>query len=278
MARKVYDIAYGYGSKWHLLRYLGPHRQELNRQIEQEIRLRDPDFKLVDWMDFPFDATDPFLDGEWKGMDFLDGAVHGAARRGWSSHWPSRGHSWDAIARTRSARTHGYMLVEAKAHVTEAGCENARCKAEHPASLRLIRDTLAQTRDALGCDAGCDPDAWLGPYYQYANRLAALHYLHSRGVEARLLFIYFTGDSFAGDRCPESREEWERLVIDNTRRSLGLNRSTDLSQRVHELFLPVCPGARNHPLARRMTYTVQVPGSHPARSVPREKSPNPIDR
>ena len=28
-------IGYTYGSEWHLLRYLGYHRNELNRQIEE---------------------------------------------------------------------------------------------------------------------------------------------------------------------------------------------------------------------------------------------------
>lgn len=49
---------------------------------------------------------------------------------------------------------------------------------------------------------------WEKPYYQYANRLAFVHFLTERDIPARLLFIYFAGDTFEGRACPKTEEGW----------------------------------------------------------------------
>jgi len=54
---------------------------------------------------------------------------------------------------------------------------------------------------------------WNQPYYQYANRLAFLHFMGTQGVAARLCFLYFTGDAAPGRTCPKSREAWMLICI-----------------------------------------------------------------
>ena len=55
---------------------------------------------------------------------------------------------------------------------------------------------------ALGVSADRD---WLKGYYQYANRIAALHFLTQHKVPAHLLLIYFLGDRFSVAYAPQTR-------------------------------------------------------------------------
>ena len=96
------------------------------------------------------------------------------------------------------------LLVEAKAQLTEL---RAPCAATSPRSLDQITRAMATTKQALSVPAECD---WLGPYYQFCNRLAILNFLHGHGLKTHLLFIYFIGDtSTSGRRCPQCEVEWQ---------------------------------------------------------------------
>ena len=108
------EIGSGYGSECHMLRYLGRHRELLNRHVRAEIPAES-----IDWLDFPFDARRIWRDGEWKGLDFL--ARESPARRAWSQLWPSRGNppNWDAIGQAAIGGKREWILVEAKANVEE---------------------------------------------------------------------------------------------------------------------------------------------------------------
>jgi hypothetical protein len=86
--------------------------------------------------------------------------------------------------------------------------------------------------------------AWTGSYYQYANRLATLWFLRKHRLEARLVFVYFYGDSFPdGTPCPASPQEWEALM-EARRLTLGLARNHNLSAFEHHVFLNVRGRAR----------------------------------
>ena len=227
------DIGYGYGSRWHLCRYLAYHRAELNRSVESVTG-----GEALEWLDFPFDPASRFLDGEWKGLDFL-GEDH-PARNVWRSFWPQTGNvpNWDAVGRVRIAEAAEWLLVEAKAHVGEL---KSACGAKAAGGLATIQKAFVETKAAMGVPQAAD---WLGPYYQYANRLATLHFLIKQGVPARLFFVYFLGDAHPHSRwkCPTCAEEWEhslRPMYDH----LGLTHTSELEKRVHRLFLPV-GGAR----------------------------------
>jgi hypothetical protein len=60
------EMGDGYGSECHLLRYLGRHRDCFNDMVRSTIGA-----DAVRWLDFHFDPTKRWPDGERKGIDFL---------------------------------------------------------------------------------------------------------------------------------------------------------------------------------------------------------------
>ena len=92
-----------------------------------------------------------------------------------------------------------WVLIEAKANEPEftgSSC-GARIGTE---SRKQIERALGKTKSRLGVHGDF---SWLGSYYLYSYRLAALWFLRERNVDARLLFIYFCGDTFPDKRpCP----------------------------------------------------------------------------
>ena len=113
-------IGYGYGSEWHLLRYLGYHRDQLNEEVRSAVG--EDDSVQVLWEDFDFRSPGGPLrdDAEYQGLDFLP--VGTPARIAWTTYWPRRGQqpSWDAVARLlRDGHEPEWLLVEAKAHRAE---------------------------------------------------------------------------------------------------------------------------------------------------------------
>ena len=90
-------------------------------------------------------------------------------------------------------------------------------------------------------------DNWLAPYYQYANRLAMLHFLMKEcdpSIPARLLFIYFLGDQHDGVICPQKIADW-KPDITAMEHHLGIDPHNELYQRVHRMYLTVNP--EQHP-------------------------------
>lgn len=224
-------IALGYGSEWHLLRYLGRHRQRLTNEIETKTGLEG-----IRWLDFGFSQTasrkDGFGDLELTGLDFLP--VEHAARQHWRSYWPQTGNAqnWDAVGSGTAAGQAEWLLLEAKANLEEV---NSSCQAKATGGLSLINKRLNETKAEVGADAAND---WTRPYYQYANRLATLRFLLSQGILARLVFLYFTGDSRTDATCPTSTDEWLRKTAD-IKRHLGLKGASHMESRIHDIFLPV---------------------------------------
>ena len=153
------EIGYGYGSEWHLLRFLGYHRNVLDSAI-----LRAIGGQGIEWLDFPFKQAKKFYDDEWKGLDFLE--TEHLARKEWSSYWPTSGNrqNWDAVGRLRIGGQEEWLLVEAKAHLGEL---NSSCGASDSGGLPMIRSACEVTKQNMGIDQAKD---WLSPFYQYANR------------------------------------------------------------------------------------------------------------
>lgn len=223
-----------YGSELHLLRMLGRHREHFIRKVCEATRAEH-----VEWLDFPSgemrrDKQGNILwDREWHQLQFLPAAD--PARKAWETAWPTHrtGHNWDAVGRLRFGAAHEWLLVEAKANVEEilSGCQAADAR-----SVALIGQTLNATKAALGVTASCD---WKRPYYQFCNRLAALHVLNRTGTPARLLYVYFCND--VGDQrrtCPASEESW-RAELAKQDQHVGLAVDHPLHDRVHKLFLDV---------------------------------------
>lgn len=187
------EIGHGYGSEWHLLRYLGYHRNTLNSEINGLIGLDD-----INWLDFKFSNFNKKLrqDDEYKGLEFLDLKKHSREIDKWNKYWPKSGNvpNWDAIGYGLRGSQKEWILVEAKGNLKE--CES-NCQAK-PASLgggkELIVEAFQETIKSIGSANRIDPETWLEKYYQYANRLAVLDFLLKNGIQSNLLFIYFTGD------------------------------------------------------------------------------------
>lgn len=118
-----------------------------------------------------------------------------------------------------------WLLVEAKANIEELLSD---CGAKDPDSIALIQKTLNHTKIALGAPAASN---WMQPYYQYCNRLAALYALNQASTPARLLDIYFLGDTNEGRTCPVSVAEAKRDRV------VGIPAKHHLSGHVHDLFV-----------------------------------------
>ncbi len=70
--------------------------------------------------------------------------------------------------------------------------------------------------------------------------MAVLHFLNSRDVPARLLLVYFTGDTFreGSADCPAD-EDGRQGALAKQAEHVGLPDQHPLSDRIHKLFLPV---------------------------------------
>jgi hypothetical protein len=228
-------IGYGYGSEWHLLRYLGYHREYLSQRI-----LETTGGNALHWLDFKFSPANVPLkdDGELSGLEFI---TDESVRENWKTFWPPRGNAqnWDAVARIQVNGTGEWLLVEAKSHLGEI---KSSCAAKNPKSLQTILAALQATSHTFSRQPK-PIENWLTPFYQYANRLAVLHFLMREcqpAIKARLLFIYFYGENRENAQCPQNEQEW-RTAIFQINEWLGVEKSSALADRIHTLFLPVNP-------------------------------------
>ena len=227
-------MGHGYGSEFHLLRFLGYHRNRLNQTIEKECGGR-----VIDWLDFGFcKETDlGHADSEWKGMDFLD--PNSGVKSAWMNYWPQSGNvpNWDAVGVLDLNSNPEFLLIEAKAHVEEI---ESSCGARENGGFSMIERALSATISAN--EFNRQSDNWLRPYYQYANRVAQLDFLLEHGVMARLIFVYFCGDKWPRDgrrtNCPQNESEWD-LNLRPMYKHLGLSGQSSLESRIHSLFLDV---------------------------------------
>ena len=133
---------------------------------------------------------------EYMDASFLKVLDLGHLEDALAGFWPRSGPRWDGLA----VFPGGVVLVEAKAHVPEA--LSTPCAAG-PTSLRRIAASLEHVKTALGADARSD---WCRVLYQQANRLAHLWFLREHGIDARLLYVNFLGDSHP--QAPRHPETW----------------------------------------------------------------------
>lgn len=151
---------------------------------------------------------------EYRDADFLSVVGRGELTDALAAFWPPKGPQWDALGVMDDGHV---VLVEAKAHVSEL---SSRCAATSR-SRQVIDAALRQTASNLGVAV---TPAWTDQYYQYANRLAHLHFFKQNRVPTQLLFVYFYGDQEMGG--PASAEEWKRSLAP-VYTSLGIDRPLD---------------------------------------------------
>jgi hypothetical protein len=222
------NLGCGYGSECHLLRFMGRHRQELDRRVLSAVGGR-----AIHWLDFGFEPKKTWPDAEIKGLDFL--RPSDPVLIAWKKWWPQgRGiHNWDAVGQVRLGDAQEWLLVEAKANVEELESE---CGAANPTNRSKIGRAFAETKKALGVPEDRD---WLHRYYQLCNRVAVLHFLNQHGIPAHLLHLYFLGDKGDPRRtCPVDEEGWHH-ALRAQEEHVGLPLGHALEARMHQLFLPI---------------------------------------
>ena len=228
-------IGYGYGSEWHLLRFLGYHRGYLSKEV-----LKITGGKYINWLDFRFSkaASHLNIDREFVGFNFIEDPE---VINRWKRFWPQTGSSqnWDAVGKIDYGDHFEWLLVEAKAHLKEV---RSSCRAKSQKSIDIIKSAMQKTIYSF-CNDRTSVEDWFSPYYRYANRLASLHFLMKECdlvMPAHLLFIYFYGDYRPDNMCPQKEDDWHQ-IIEDMEAWLGIDKSGELNKRVHHLFLPVNP-------------------------------------
>lgn len=178
--------------------------------------------KPIEWLS-PLE-TDDFA--EYRDQDVLDLLGVTPSRVALSDYWPLGGPQWDALGRTASGQP---ILVEAKAHIAEM--VSGSSKAQSLRSIEAIATSLSATQDWIHASA---VQPWNGPYYQYANRLAMLHFLDRLNhVPSYLVFLYFVGDNDM--RGPLDIGTWQ-VAIHEMKASLGIS---TLPPNVIDIFIDI---------------------------------------
>ncbi|RYG14420.1 MAG: hypothetical protein EON92_02225 [Burkholderiales bacterium] len=97
--------------------------------------------------------------------------------------WPRRGPQWHALA----AGGGRIFLIDGKSNQNEM---MSNCVANPPAR-DLIEASLLRAKKDFGAPESAD---WMSGYFQQASRLAHLRFLRHYGIDAWMVFIYFTHD------------------------------------------------------------------------------------
>jgi hypothetical protein len=147
--------------------------------------------------------------------------------------YPSSRHNWDAIGRVECKGSQEWLMVEAKANIEELTLD---CSAEDQSGRDLIQSTLDKTKLSL-CAA--DAGDWTKRYYQFCNRVAALHIMHRSGSPARMLFVYFCGDVNPSKTCPATPSGWAPVLSDLEKYVGLLPDGFYLRDRIHKVFIDV---------------------------------------
>lgn len=205
------EIGLGYGSEFQLLRFLGHHRNELDRLILESTGQSG----TIKWLDYPYDDDKLSEDGELVGISCFEGMTgYKDIRDKWRSFWPQSGKAmnWDGICTIGDT----WYFVEAKAHRSESFQE---CKAS-PASRIIIKKAFYETAQWLQAKPNKE---WIdSDCYQVANRLAFLYFCNKCGIKARLLYIGFVNGFRRKKDEICSSEEWESIWKEEMD-TLGLN-------------------------------------------------------
>lgn len=224
------QMALGYGSEFHLLRWLGRHRNEFDNRVKGLIQVDN-----ISWLDFDFDENNPIPDKELKGLSFLDPNIYSKILTTWHNEWPQSGNSmnWDLIGYSEDQRERKWILIEAKAHIGEL---SQSCKAKSSVSRTKIKTALSNTAQNYGITSN---DYWIENYYQLANRIYILDLLKRFDIKARLINIYFCGDLVSQHRdSPQNEAKW-RIPISTMKNLLGINTEKQKEIGIYDLFLDV---------------------------------------
>ena len=239
------EMKLGYGSEYQLLRFLGHHRNELERIILENTKINANLDYNMEWQEYPKNNSRLSLDGEYTGISFLPLELQNKISENWEKYWPQGGGipNWDAILYCsplvpNSPLKDQWIIIEAKAHLPE-GIEKGT-DATDEKSRKQIEDAFKATQNRFNIKTG---NSWLDKYYQFANRLAFVNFMLDNGIECSLLNIYFLNGYVKKD--PETKKiikdeslknvsEW-RKVIDAEYTYLGIN--DEAKKYISEIFV-----------------------------------------
>jgi hypothetical protein len=176
------------------LKWIQRFVNEMPEQIDQPILQGLSGSKKIEWRS-PL-ASDSFA--EYRDADFLKLLGLENLSNDLREFWPNLGPQWDALGVSDKGDV---LLVEAKAHIDEMCSPGTAAGDKSRAQIRLALD---QTIEALEAKPKTD---WTDTFYQYANRLAHLHFLRSHGVSAWLVLVGFVGDTDMDG--PLDAREWQ---------------------------------------------------------------------
>jgi len=223
-------MALGYGSEFHLLRWLGRHRNEFNKRVKELLNTTN-----ITWLDFNFDKTQEIPDKELVGLEFLKNELnYEKILKIWKEEWPQTGNSmnWDLVGYTVQNNIRTWVLIEAKAHLGELKQD---CGATSLVSIEKIKIALSETAKSNDVIIN-EKQPWTKQFYQFANRLYVLDFLKRNGINAKLINLYFVGDMISINRkSPKSKNEWQSKIKEMKD---YLSVKTD-NLKVYELFLDI---------------------------------------
>lgn len=208
------EMGLGYGSEFQLMRFLGHHREELDKFIQEATGRSEQ----VYWFDFPYNAKRLSGDGEYEGIDFFYNKLdnYDIIKKKWKKYWPQRGTAinWDGIFKIGDT----WFFVEAKAYKEESF---QKCLAKEEKSRETISIAFNETQRWLNADTSKD---WINTNcYQLANRLAFMYFCHQCGIKAKLLYIGFINGYRQKKDEIHSIEEWEKVWSEEMS-TLGLDK------------------------------------------------------
>jgi len=205
--------------KW-IQRLINDEPHLLNKQISRQLSLpSEADMRWISPIKPNFT--------EYRDADFLKAIHHPEVIERLEAFWPKNGPQWDALGVTSNGVV---ILVEAKAHIAEILTSSG---AKDPGSIKMIESAFSKVLEDLKINTSY---SWSAPFYQYANRITHLHFLHNMcGIQAVLVFVHFLGDEEMDG--PRTKTEWQQ-VNGKVREYLGLTKSSILN-RVVDAFIDI---------------------------------------
>lgn len=187
-------INWGFGGEFHLLRYMGRYRNELNRKIGMLLGGSN-----VQWLDFYHGRKEDYKTHKTAMVSVPDiprgisGFLPPCVQAAWKDFWPGSAYApkWSSIGRLRIYKQVEWVLLDVK---SRAGEMNSTCRARGETRLKIASIIDKMSRE-YSFDRGCHTGAWLDRYYNFSGQLAFLYFLNSIcRIPANLICIYFSGD------------------------------------------------------------------------------------
>lgn len=166
---------------------------------------------------------------EYKDALFLRELDLGRLRSELQAFWPSSGPRWDGLAICERQVADTVVLVEAKNYPREVRGRGCAASSINDARGRIER-ALIKAAVELGAT---NTDPWMGPLYQYANRLAHVSFLRKHGVSAYMVNVCFYDDPKPSRRTSE--QEWQ-IAAAALKREMGFAGATP--NWLADIFLP----------------------------------------